>query len=475
MKKTVLDQRTGQEIIPTNRDLCRDALLFFANSDLFGDNETRYEDRFYGRRFRPHVLKHLDFSIPASRFSIGDYACLAANRLLFTMNEVDFLMLPKENFNVDHFKERYNSSRSMQAAIAMPHLERFLFSFLDDEITLSEHWDFATVKAYFEAFAEDDRSRISSAAIDAIAASDDHATAARDWLIQLAPDFLIESSPMARYASGNYGEISSTLFKILIDELGYGEQSRRHSTLYERTLASVGLVSEPHHYWQYYLNGSLLLANYYNYITRNRSMVFRYIGAIFLAETTFIRSCGIWRKYLKGVLPDMDATYFGEHCHIDVDHSRMALEGLVYPAIQRYGTFAAREIVRGFEEARLVADIAEADFVDQQVWKGRSSSYQAVFSKIFGRVSRACDEGQVQRADLDEEIGELSITHSHDGDELCHVSSGTLEFINGFEQSTVLNAGEGIIIERNRLHGALVRSSRCQYHIYSIKDLKSWL
>ena len=61
--------------------------------------------------------------------------------------------------------------------------------------------------------------------------------ARQDWLLQLAPDFLIESSPMARYSSGNYGEMGSALFRIIIDELGYGDHKQRHSTLFEKRLS----------------------------------------------------------------------------------------------------------------------------------------------------------------------------------------------------------------------------------------------
>ena len=52
-----------------------------------------------------------------------------------------------------------------------------------------------------------------------------------------SPRLLIESSPMARYSSGNYGEMGSALFRIIIDELGYGDHKQRHSTLFEKRLS----------------------------------------------------------------------------------------------------------------------------------------------------------------------------------------------------------------------------------------------
>ncbi|WP_159289213.1 iron-containing redox enzyme family protein [Methylosinus sporium] len=475
MKTDIQDVRLVNNLSVTNHDLCRDAILGFCDSPLFHDNEHRYEENFFGRRLRPHVVKHLDFSTPIRQGELPIYSVFAANRILFTMNEVDFLMMPPDDIVPEDFQDRYSDTRIAQAYLAMPYLERYLFSFLDEEIVLSDNWSASSVSEYFLSYARNAREINSAPSSQAILGARDPAVAARDWLVQLAPDFLIESSPMARYASGNYGPISSSLFRVIIDELGYGDFQKKHSTLFQKTLASAGLSPEPHKYWQYYLNGSLLLANYYNMITRNRRYIFRYIGAIFLAETGFIRACAIWRDALRAALPSLDLRYFDEHCHIDIDHSRVAFDGLVKPAIDRYGRLAAQEIVRGFEEARFLSEFAENDFVAQIGWKDRAQTNTEIYKKIWPKVRAAHGAGEVRKADLDEPFGELSITHTHDGDELCHVTQGEMEFLNGFQLSTTLRGEDGIIIQHNRLHGALIRSESCQYEIYSIGDVNRWL
>nr|WP_290827432.1 hypothetical protein [Halomonas sp.] len=91
-----------------NSELCHDALLSFCDSYLFVDNEFRYENVYYGRRIRPHIAKFMDFKSPASIDEIRNYKAFAANRILFTMNEVDFLMLPLNKFNAADFQERYS-------------------------------------------------------------------------------------------------------------------------------------------------------------------------------------------------------------------------------------------------------------------------------------------------------------------------------------------------------------------------------
>ncbi|PHM44771.1 cupin [Xenorhabdus mauleonii] len=474
MKTDIKDTKVIADFSTNNHELCRDAILNFCDDTLFIDNEHRYEELYWGRRLRPHVVKFLNFKNPLKKENLNEYSAFAANRILFAMNEVDFLMLPNSGEDIDLLGKRYNTTKSAEAYIGMPYLEKYLFSFLDDDIKISEHWSKAQVKEYFYSFENDIRTIKTLPSSEVILNSKNPELAAKDFLVQLCPDFLIESSPMARYAPGNYGQLSSSLFKVIIDELGYGCHNSKHSTLFENTLNSVGLSSEPHKYWQYYLNGSLLLANYYNSITRNKNNFFKYIGAIYLAETGFIQSCKIWKKCLETALPGIDTKYFSEHHHIDVDHSRMVLENLVMPAIDKYGNYAAREIIRGFEEARLISDIADSDFVKQTLWKDSAEDYVNIYKKIWPDVKNAANNGDIPLANLDEPLGELSITHSHDKDELCHVIEGQMEFLNGFGKSTMLGPGDGIIIEHNRLHGALIHSENCKYQIYTIGDVNKW-
>jgi mannose-6-phosphate isomerase-like protein (cupin superfamily) len=469
-KHNVLDQKSVSSFI--SDEVGRDAVLAFSNSTLFYDNEHRYETNFYGRRLRPHVLKHLELSTPLKVEGLLDYSSFAANRVLFAMNESEFLMLPQEGqFDPNCFRDFYSPERRTSASIGAAYLEKYIFSCLEDEIRVSDSWPLDHVREYFENYARTSQSTQALLSADAIREASDPANAAKDWLVQLAPDFLIESSPMARYASGSYGEIGSNLFKIIIDELGYGEFPKKHSTLFEETLKSVGLSHVPHTYWQYYLNSSLILADYYNMITRNKDNIFRYIGAIYNAETGFITSCRIWRDVLREALPNIDVRYFNEHCHIDIDHSRMAFEGLVAPAIEKYGSFAAREIVRGFEEARWLGEFAERDFANQVKWKDDASCNVALYGSIYPKIR---DRDDISCGEFVEPKGELSITHTHDEDELCHIVSGEMEFLNGFEKSTTLQPGEGIVIRKNRLHGALIKSDECVYRIHTIHDAEKW-
>ncbi|MDE9458946.1 iron-containing redox enzyme family protein [Xenorhabdus bovienii] len=456
-------------------DIGRDAILAFADSEQCIDNKNIYEEEFYGRRIRSHTLKHIDFSNPLTRDTISTYNALAANRILFTTNEMDLLMLPEpDKFIWNDYQNFYSDERFITSNIGIRFLEKYLFSFLYDEISITENWNKERVKEYFFSFADESMKCSSLPSTDAILKSLDPVTTAKDWLVQLSSDLLVESSSMTRYASGSYGKMGSSLFKIIIDELGYGDFSKKHSKLHQDTLNSVNLNNTPHYYWQYYLNGSLLLANYYNMITKDKRKFFRYIGAIYQAETFFIISCKIWRDVLKEILPNINVKYFNEHYLIDIDHSRMVFEELVSPAIDKYGQIAATEIIRGFEEIRLVDEISDQDFISQTKWKDNCEKNKNTHDRIITKVKEAASKKIIPCVKITEPYNELSITHSYDQNTLCHVISGSMEFLIGYGKSTILSAGDGIVIERNRLHGTLIKSESCDYEIYTIGDLGQW-
>ena len=101
----------------------------------------------------------------------------------------------------------------------------------------------------------------------------------------------------------------------------------------------------------------------------------------------------------------------------------MALEKIIRPLIEEHGEGIIPEIVRGIEEYRTLVDIADG----------------------------------------------------HDGDELCHIVSGTMRFVSGFDSYQILEAGEGTVILRNRLHGAIIESDECVYEIHSVGDYRKCL
>lgn len=447
-------------------------LIEYGESALFIDTEEWLsDDNPYRRTLRPHVFKYLDFSRPLRRDELLTYTGLSANRTLLTIYESDFLLLPRKDFGAKRqdFEEFYSPRLKVLGEIVRPELESFLFHFLGEEISVTGHWTASSLKAYLEDYARSIRQGSDNKAMAAILGSADPVHAAKTFLIQLAGDFLLESSAMSRNILGRYGAIQSALFKVVIDEYGYGVHKTKHSTVFERLLERCGLDSSPHTYWQFYLTSSLLLNNYYNWICRDHSRFFRYLGAIYQAETAFIASCQQMADMMRQVFgADAEVQYFLEHVHIDQHHSRMVLDELIMPAIESFGEGIILDIVRGFEEGKLLGDIAEQDFCQQVRWSDNGGKYKTLHPAIYARIKEGSIHPKMQQ--FVEPRGELSVTHVHDGDELCHIQSGVMRFVTGHERYTLLHAGEGTVIQRNRLHGAIIDSEECVYNIYSIGD-----
>jgi len=249
----------------------------------------------------------------------------------------------------------------------------------------------------------------------------------------------------------------------------------KHSTLFERTLESCGLLAQPHAYAQFYLASSMGLSNYFHYISKNHTKFFRFLGALAYTEATFSHTCKQISEMLRKTFgPEVDTHYFDEHVHIDLHHGRMVFENLVMPALARFGEGIIEEIVRGIEEFRLLTEIADKDFIEQIEWCNKGLEYKELAQPLqenilSGKVE--CNKGTYI-----EPLNELSVTHVHDADELCMIESGTMDFVTGHNFVVPLHPGEGTVLLHNRLHGAIITSKEdCVYHIYTIDDYKKCL
>ncbi|MFB7631949.1 iron-containing redox enzyme family protein [Streptomyces sp. NPDC056149] len=452
-------------------DELRNAILRYASNPLYLDNEEwENDDNPYRRQLRPQVLRHLDFDRVPGRDRILEYSSLAAQRLLTTVYEADLVFLPKGGLKGqwEDFRQFYSPTNRALGEAIRPALERFAFGFLDQEVEVSGRWTLQSFREYVESLDATAAGPVSRSE-QAIRDSSDRERAARMWLIQFAPDFLSEASPMIRNVLGHYGAPQSEWFKIIIDEYGYGVHDTKHSQLFERTLESAGLASDVHHYWQYYLVSSLMMNNYFHYLGKNHELFFRYVGALYYTEATLVDFCRRATDLLTDVFDGRaDVRYFTEHVHIDQHHGRMALEKLVFPLIEAHGEEIIPEIVRGIEEYRVVQDLADEDFAAQIRWMDKGPEYKKLHAPVWDAISSGRVTAPV--ADIVEPYGELSNTHSHEGDELCHIVSGTMKFVSGFDSHQILRAGEGTVIEQNRLHGAIIESEECVYQIHSIGD-----
>lgn len=176
----------------------------------------------------------------------------------------------------------------------------------------------------------------------------------RNFLVQSSADLLAEASASALGVIGEYGAPQSALFRILIDEFGYGTHDRKHAVLYRATLRSFGLDDAYNRYWPLFDLPTLELHNAIHWLFQNPANFFRQIGFLLFAETAYQRSTLFHSRFLASAFPDADARYFAEHAHIDLHHTRMVLDEAIVPLLDRFGPEIGREIVRGAELTRLV-------------------------------------------------------------------------------------------------------------------------
>ena len=112
----------------------------------------------------------------------------------------------------------YSEDKRQYGILLKSRLEIFLFSFIDDEIDVGGNWTYEALLEYLKNI-PNSHVKKDSLVVKAILSSLNPKQSAKDYIIQLAIDFLTEASALARITLGNYGETQSEIFKILIDYL----------------------------------------------------------------------------------------------------------------------------------------------------------------------------------------------------------------------------------------------------------------
>jgi hypothetical protein len=454
----------------------RRLIELYASRPLFDDTaEWVIRDNPYRRPIDRKGIQQFDFSKPLGKAEALSGSALAAQRMLLNIYETDLIFLPESNFAAkqNDFSSYYSNDNKLLGELIRPTLEAHVFDYLKDEIDVTGKWSVEALKSYLLALVErHEQSELEICAT--VLSSPDRERASRELLIQVAGDFLSEASASSRNILGKYGQIQSEFFKIVIDDYGYGVHPAKHSTLFENTLATCGLISDVHAYWQFYLSSSLALNNYYHYVSRDHSKYFQAIGAIAVAESMFSHTCRKISEMLRAVFgKTVDTYYFDEHFHIDAHHGRMAFEYVVAPAIAQHGDAVIPDIVRGMEELQLLTSLADQDFSAQVAFSEAAVNFKVPARQIYQQIL----EGRLQKPKTTyvENRSQSLVTRVCDQDKLYVVESGALDLVIGQDQYVRLNRGEAIIIPRQRLHGLTVVSEECLYDVYDLGDYQSCL
>ncbi len=414
----------------------------FAAASPYGPvRSTVVEQTPYRRPLDQDRLAALRWDEPLTEERAASDDALMAHRLLMNVYESDTLFLPDEGVagRQEEFRAFYSPDTRLAADIAQPRVERYAFDFLDRTVQVTGSWDLDAVEAHVNAAIEE-AVNADSPVLRAIDEAPEPARACEIMIAQMALDGLTEATAMSQNLGGAYGVEQSELFKIFVDEFGYGVFDAKHSTLFAEMCRSVGMTPTPHHYWFFYLPTWMTSNNYFYYVTCNRLGFFHYVGAMTLLEATFAPWFAAMARRLKAVYGDsVDTRYCDEHAHIDQHHGRMAVRDLLLPIARKHGPAAMRDLVRGIEETKLLGRLADRDLVAQMRWRPEVLADRPDTAGAMVTTVTAGDTFDTRVADRDLELtvlsGAVELHWSPTGDPL------------------VLAAGAAVPVPRGRLYG----------------------
>ncbi|WP_141579605.1 iron-containing redox enzyme family protein [Actinomadura sp. WMMA1423] len=457
------------------------ALAAYCSQRIFRPGPEVYiEGNPFRRPIGPPGAGLRDFSVPATEAEFLGAGQLIAGRVLCNAYESDMILLPpaglasaKDDFGLFYGDE----VRALRDAVR-PGLERYAYSFLDDAVTVPPVRTLDELQAYFltevsGAGAPADMTG-SNPAVDAaaevtgtmrlITECRQPEEAAALHLIQLALDALTEASAMARNLGGSYGVEQSELFKIFNDEFGYGVYGAKHSTIFKEMLASVGLRTDLHAYWNFYLTSSLVGVNYFNWLTEDHRGMFRYMAAVTYLEWLFAQGFADTGAMLRAVYGDrVDAKYCDEHAHIDVHHGRMTYENLLLGLARAHGELVIPELVRGIEDTKLLLRLGDADFRAQIAWADNLDRHTEAGAAL---ASSALDDAETSMLRPDSPF----CTGVYDSDRLVEVTSGEVDvYAWATDHPHRLGTGDVLLVPRGRLHGVKAASPEARVTVRSVE------
>lgn len=366
------------------------------------------------------------------------------NRFLYTIHEQSAVFLPHMKIN-DICRKDYDAyfdriCLGLGLATRIP-LEQAIFGFLDDGIDTRE-WRVDGLLDYLRA--EVEREDLAPLALaDTLRRVRHKEEALRIFLLHKASDFLTEGSAMAGSLAGSYGPLQCALMRIFADEYGNGRLESKHSSLFKESMASCGLETYPHCYLDEYLPTSLMMANYFHFLCKSPKHFFKYLGAMYYAESTttcfFQKLVAAFHEAL-GDTP-LNLRYFQEHIEVDQCHRTIVLEDLILPAINTYGETIIQDVYEGFEGFRRLAGFAASDMQQQMLFA----------DDVLGRDCSASPSSS-SAAKLRLFAAQRSFfPQVADSPIRLVVESGMLEFGVGIGEPVILERGITIAIPQGRL------------------------
>jgi len=423
----------------------------------------------------PDAVAEVDFTTPLRVAELTGHRSLVAHRMLGTFYESETVLLPEQGLAQlrGDFNRFYGAELRRIRESSLSDLEEFAFSFLATEIEVSGGWTVDALDAYFQhAVAEAEQGEAES--LVAIAGAKQPAVAADTYLVQLALDGLTEASAMSRNLGGAYGPEQSALFKVFIDEFGYGVFEAKHTSIFANMLRSRAMKTHVHAYWNFYLAAPMATNNYYYYLSRDHAKFFRYAGAVTYAEAVFAPGFVKMIKTYRDVFgDDVDLQYCEEHAHIDQHHGRITREQVLLALARRHGDGVVPELMRGIAEARLLGSWFEDDTAAQIRWADSIPRYrelgQAALAEGTGAGRTGADAAAAEPRRVELAAGHPFGTRNHDQPTVLAMADGEADLVTtATGEPERLVRGDAVLIPAGRVYGIKAVSPQCAYSLHGV-------
>lgn len=445
------------------------AIIELCDNEFFADanpHELVIENNPFRRPTRVKDSRYIDFDVPLLIGDLESNENLSTQRILLNIYEMGMVFLPGASTDKKAFDAFYSEHLEGLASTCLPILEKKAFSFLRSEIKVSDNWDCDVIADYFRDHLAREAQKIRSKPVQSelhslILDSKRREDFCTHYVIQMASDFLTEASAMSNVVCGSYSPVQSELFKILIDEYGAGIHENKHSVLFEDLLRSLDLRTNTHAYWQFYHPTSLMLATYFHHITRHKRNFFKYIGALFYTESSLANTSRLQLDLVQEVYGGrVNGKYFSEHAHIDQHHGKKVLQDIIMPLMKAYGKPAARDILIGFEEFKLLQDVADRELINHFTWLDAVDFNNERTRELEKMIDFLGADRNMET--YIESAGERTTTHIHPDNRLLMMESGHMDFWPIFGSPMRISPGDRLVVPRGRMHGAIVTD--CMYH-----------
>jgi hypothetical protein len=439
----------------------------YTQSSLFsGESNVLHRPNPYRRMLVPEAVAEVDFTTPLNAAELTGPRSLVAHRVLGTLYESETVLLPEQGLTElrADFDVFYGAELRRIRESCLSDLEEFAFSFLTDEVDISGRWSVDALDAYFQ-HAVTEAEQGESAALVAIAGAKEPTVAADTYLVQLALDGLTEASAMSRNLGGAYGPEQSALFKIFIDEFGYGVYEAKHTTIFTKMIRSRAMQTHVHAYWNFYLAGPMATNNYYYYLSRDHSKFFRYAGAVTYAEAVFAPGFVKMIKTYRDIFgDDVDLHYCEEHAHIDQHHGRITREQVLLALAERHGDGVVPELMRGIAEARLLGRWFEDDTAAQIRWADSIAQHRELGEAAMSGGAASTGGGS-RRVELS--LGHPFGTRNHAEAVVLAMEDGEAELVAAATgEPERLARGDAVLVPAGRVYGIRAGSRECAYRVH---------